>query len=383
MRTTGHNEETAVAGEKVRAFIPLPLPPKDPPIHIEGELAAALRRAEQSLARLELAGEMIPSKEWFLYAFVRKEAVLSSQIEGTQATLMDLLNFEAGGSLLGADETDILEVCNYLDALKYARAEIAKATGLPVSMRLLNETHKRLLKGVRGRSKQPGEIRRSQNWIGGNRPGNAAFVPPPPHQLAGLLSNLENYIHKEDALPPLVRAGLIHVQFETIHPYLDGNGRIGRLLITLLLEEWKLLSEPLLYLSLYFKRNQRDYYDQLNRVRTQGDWESWLGYFLTGIAEIADEAVDTSRELFAVVSRDRAKLLKAKDSSVMSIRLFEELPRRPVVTMPAVVRALQTTKPTAAKAIKVLENIDILIEETGRGRDRTWRYKHYLDRLGQ
>jgi Fic family protein len=248
-------------------------------------------------------------------------------------------------------------------------------------MRLLNETHYRLMRGMRGAEKQPGEIRRSQNWIGGNRPGNAVYVPPPPHEVPRLLGDLEKFLHAEHSLPWLVCAGLVHVQFETIHPYLDGNGRLGRLLVTLLLEEWKLLSRPLLYLSLFFKRRRGDYYRALNRVRTEGDWEGWTAFFLEGVATIAEEAVQSARELFALVSRDRARVLVAGKASVVALRLFEELPRHPVLTITGVVKLLDTTKPTAAKAIALLEEVGVLTETTGRRRDRTFSYLKYLDRL--
>ncbi len=319
-RTTGRYERTNVGGEEVAAFVPHALPPTAPKIVLGGGLTERIRAAEQALVRLELAGEMVPSLDWFIYAFVRKEAVLSSQIEGTQATLFDLLTFEAqegDGEGTGArgrhsrsPNADVEEVCNYLDALVFARAQLADPKGLPLSMRLLSETHKRLMRGVRGAAKRPGEVRSSQNWIGGSRPGNAAYVPPPPHALGKVLGAFEKYLHGRDALPPLVRAGLLHVQFETIHPYLDGNGRIGRLLVTLLLEEWKLLTKPLLYLSLFFKRHREEYYRRLNAVRVEGDWEGWLDFFLDGVATIADEAVASARELFGLVATDRARVLE-------------------------------------------------------------------------
>ncbi|MFT6395723.1 MAG: Fic family protein [Bradymonadia bacterium] len=229
-RETGQYEDTPAGGETVRAFVPHALPPERPALAIEGNLAERVGVAEQALTRLELAGEMVPSLDWFVYAFVRKEAVISSQIEGTQATLIDLLSYEAESDP-PTPSGDIEEVCNYLDALTFARAQLADPTGLPLSVRLLNETHRVLLRGARGETKMPGEVRRSQNWVGGSRPGNAAYVPPPPHLLPELLSDFERYIHGADGLPPLVKAGLLHVQFETIHPYLDGNGRIGRLLV--------------------------------------------------------------------------------------------------------------------------------------------------------
>lgn len=379
-RKTGIYERTTVGGEEVAAFIPAALPPTRPKLAIEGALDERLRAAEQALVRLELAGEMVPSLDWFIYAFVRKEAVVSSQIEGTQATLVDLLTFEAESDE-GPSSADVEEVCNYLDALNFARAQLADASGLPLSMRLLNETHARLMQGVRGADKQPGEVRRTQNWIGGSRPGNAAFVPPPPHALGELLSAFEKYIHGEDDLPPLVRAGLLHVQFETIHPYLDGNGRIGRLLVTLLLEHWKLLTKPLLYLSLFFKRHRSDYYDRLGAVRTSGDWEGWTDFFLDGVATIAAEAVTSARELFTLVTDDRSRALDHAGTSVAAVRLFELLPRHPVVSVGFAIKQLGVSKPTAGRAVEALEKAGVLVEITGKKRDRSWVYQRYLDKL--
>jgi len=380
MQPTGETLKTTVAGEAIATFVPYPLPPRNPALNVDGELAAPLRRAEQAIARLEVAGEMVPSIDWFVYAFVRKEAVISSQIEGTQATLIDLFEYEAEQTTRMAGN-DVHEVCNYLDAIKFARGQIKSARGLPLSIRLLNEAHLRLMRGVRGANKQPGEIRRSQNWIGGTRPGNAVFVPPPPEKLTALLADLEKYLHAKDGLPPLVRIGLAHVQFETIHPYLDGNGRIGRLLITLLLEHWKLLSAPLLYLSLYFKRHRADYYRLLGEVRKTGDWEAWIRFFLEGVATIADEAVIAAREVFALVSTDRQRLIAAPGASIMAIRLMDQLPIHPVVTIPTVVKLLETTKPTAGKAVQLLEKLGVLSETTGKQRDRTFAYARYLEKL--
>ena len=382
-REAGRYERTAVAGETVSAFIPDPLPPTSPPLSLDAGTRGLLQSAEQKLGRLGLSGGMVPSIEWFMYAFVRKEAVVSSQIEGTQATLVDLLAFEASaeGAASTAPTEDVQEVCNYIDALAYARRQLQSPKGLPLSMRLLNEAHRRLMKGGRGARRQPGELRRTQNWIGGTRPGNAAFVPPPPNELGRLLSDLEKYIHRDDELPPLVRAALVHVQFETIHPYLDGNGRIGRLLITLLLEQWKRLSQPLLYLSLFFKQHRAEYYRLLNAVRVEGAWEAWVAFFLEGVSTIADEAATTARDLFVLVNKDRARVLGARNSSVTAARLLELLPRHPMVTIPAIVRLLKTSKPTAAKAVSVLERLGILKETTGRRRDRTYGYSAYMERL--
>jgi Fic family protein len=380
-RSTGRYERSRVGDEEVAAFIPEPLPPHDPPLDLDDELAALARHAEAALSRLELAGAMLPSVSWFLYSFVRKEAVISSQIEGTQATLMDLFAFEAVGQFESADKADLRQICNYLDALIFARKQLHRPKGLPLSVRLLNETHRRLMKGVRGAERRPGEIRLSQNWIGGTRPGNAAYVPPPPHAVGDLLGQLEKYIHGENELPPLVRAGLVHVQFETIHPYLDGNGRIGRLLIALLLEHWKLLSQPLLYLSLFFKQHSAEYYGRLDAVRTEGDFEGWLKFFLEGVAVIADEAVAAARDLFAIVSVDRTRVLAEPTTSVMAVRLFELLPEHPILSVASAVGLLDTTKPTAAKAVSTLVDAGVLVETTGRRRDRTFGYAAYLDRL--
>lgn len=380
MRTTGRNLVRTIGGEEVATFVPYPLPPREPPLELDAKRSGLLARAEHALARLEVAGEMVPSLDWFIYAFVRKEAVVSSQIEGNQATLVDLLEYEAE-----ADERqpveDVREVCNYLDAVKYVRAQLASPKGLPLSMRLLHEAHRRLMRGVRGRSKQPGEVRRSQNWIGGTRPGNALFVPPPPEEVPALLGDLEKYLHTEDTLPPLVRIGIAHVQFETIHPYLDGNGRIGRLLITLLIEHWKLLSAPLLYLSLFFKRHRVEYYRLLGEVRRSGDWEGWTDFFLEGVATIADEAVAAARDVFALVSADRQRVLAASGASVIAVRLLEQLPVHPVVTIPGIVELLSTTKPTAGKAVQLLEGLGVLVETTDKKRDRTFAYRKYLDKL--
>jgi Fic family protein len=358
MRATGQTLKRIVAGEEIATFVPYALPPRNPGLNVDGELAAPVRRAEQALARLEVAGEMVPSLDWFIYAFVRKEAVLSSQIEGNQATLMDLFQYEAEPTARVAGD-DVHEVCNYLDAIKYARVQIKSARGLPLSIRLLNEAHRRL----------------------GTRPGNAVFVPAPPEELTALLADLEKYLHTKNGLPPLVRIGLAHVQFETIHPYLDGNGRIGRLLITLLLEHWKLLSAPLLYLSLFFKRHRAEYYRLLGEVRRSGDWEAWIGFFLEGVATIADEAVIAAREVFALVSEDRQRLMAAPGASVMAIRLMDRLPIHPIVTIPTVVKLLKITKPTAGKAVQLLENLGMLTETTGKRRDRTFAYTGYLEKL--
>jgi Fic family protein len=378
-RDAGKYVSSTVAGEAVEAYVPNPLPPSNPPLKLDGDVQELCQQAEGALSRLEVAAEMVPSVDWFIYAFVRKEAVLSSQIEGTQATLVNLLEFEAETDT--DMDADVEEVCNYLEALNFARDQLGRNDGLPISMRLLNETHARLMQGVRGANKRPGEIRTSQNWVGGKRAGNALYVPPPPHLLRDLLSDLEHYIHDDDQLPPLVRIGLVHVQFESLHPYLDGNGRIGRLLIALLLEDWNLLTQPVLYLSLYLKQHRQTYYRLLDHVRETGDWEAWLEFFLEGLEQVAGEAASTSRALFDIVSEHRRKVLAMDSATLMSVRLFEELPQHPVVTVTSVVDLLETTRPTAGKAISVLEDTGVLVEVTGRERDRRYHYKAYMDRL--
>jgi len=379
-RTTGTYETTSVAGENVEAFVPHALPPGKPPLQIDAATQNLLQTAQQGLAQLDLAGRMVPSLGWLTHAFVRKEAVISSQIEGTQASLTDLLTSEITGRS-DAPPEDVEEICNYLDALRYARKQLASSRGLPLSMRLLNGAHKHLLAGTRGKHKQPGKVRRSQNWIGGTRPGNARFVPPPPHRLPELLTDLEKYLHDNDKLPPLVRAGLLHAQFETIHPYLDGNGRVGRLLIALCLEDWQLLNAPLLYLSLFFKRHQQEYYDRLGAIRTHGDWEGWIAYFLEAVGNIATEAVELIRQLFDLVDRDRKRVVATSSATAVSLRLFEALPRHPIVSVNATTELCATTKPTASKAIGILVDQEILIETSGKSRDRIFCYRNYLDLL--
>jgi len=307
-----------------------------------------------------------------LYFFVRKEAVLSSQIEGTQSSLSDLLLFESE-QVPGVPMEDVREVSTYVAALE---AGLARLPDLPLSTRLLCEVHAVLLSHGRGSTSLPGSIRRSQNWIGGTRPGNAHFVPPPPHLLGDCLTELERTI-----LPPLVRAGLAHVQFETIHPFLDGNGRIGRLLITLLVEQWGLLSSPLLYISLGFKRHQREYYERLSLVRTHGDWEGWTEFFLRCVIESADDGVTTAQRLFQIVGEDRQKAVQHRSATVSSLRLFEFLLQHPVVTLARAGELLAATKPTTQKAIDSLCAAGVLHEVTGKKRDRVYAWRPYIDVL--
>lgn len=380
-RETGVYHSFTVGGEKVRAFVPYPLPPKSPGLKVDGDLAEMHSQATAAISRLKIASAMVPSPAWFLYGFVRKEAVVSSQIEGTQSTLEDVIAFELNRQT--GDIADVEEVCNYVDALNYARTELARADGLPLSTRLLCEVHKRLMKGVRGQEKQPGRIRTSQNWIGGTRPGNANFVPPPPDSVPGLLAALDKWIHSNDSLPPMVKAGLAHVQFETIHPFLDGNGRLGRLLITLLTEHWALLEGPFLYVSLGFKRHRHEYYRCLDEVRTRGDWEGWTKFFLKCVMESADDGANAAQRLFRLVNDDRRTLTNLDSVNVSAIRLFEQLPEHPMITAAKALEMTASTKPTTNKAIESLVKAGILAEITGKQRDRIYVYRKYLDVLAE
>ncbi len=377
-RISGTYHITKWGEEEVSAFIPSPLPPNSP-LSLDAETRTALSEAMAALGKLAVAADMVPNADWFLYGFVRKEALITSQIEGTLATLQDVLAFEAGEQAQRPD--DVREVCNYVDALTYARKELARPNGLPLATRLLCEAHKRLMKGARGSEKQAGQIRRSQNWIGGSRPGNARFVPPPPEALPDALSALEKWIHGQDRLPPLVRVGLVHAQFETIHPFLDGNGRIGRLLIALLVEHWGLLKAPLIYLSVAFKRHRQDYYARLNAVRVDGDWEGWTRFFLDCVTEAANDAVASAQELFATTTADRSKVAAHEKTTVAAIRLVDSLPSNPIVTAALVIKLLKVSKPTAIRTIEFLQDAGILRETTGKRRDRVYAYHRYLQVL--
>ncbi len=378
-RQTGRYRITTTLGEQVRAFAPYPLPPADPPLAMDAAATKLHADALAALSRLAVAGAMVPDTDWFLYGFVRKEAVITSQIEGTQATLPDLVTYEATDRAERPE--DVEEVCNYVDALARARRQLADPNGVPLSGRLLRDAHRILMSGARGADKLPGELRRSQNWIGGSRPGNARFVPPPPEEVPDALSTLERWWHAECDLPPLVRAGLAHVQFETIHPFLDGNGRIGRLLIALLIEHWRLLDQPLLYLSVAFRRAQPEYYARLGAVRTDGDWEGWNRFFLECVREAADDGVRVARELHAIVGRDRRRMMGHSRSTVAAIRLLDRLPSNPVMTVPRAAEMLGLTAPPARKAIELLESLGVLREISGKRRGRAFAYREYLEAL--
>jgi Fic family protein len=380
MRSTGDYIISTTLGEPVRAFVPHSLPPKNPVLAVES-LAALNHKAELALARLSGVSGLVPSMDWLLYSAIRKEALLTSQIEGTQATLTDLFDDEAGFAVSNTD--DVEEVTNYLCAFRLVQDNLRAADGLPISVRLLCNAHQLLLDGARGTGKQPGELRRSQNWIGGTRPGNAAFVPPPAERVADLLADVERFTHatSSDGLPPLIKIALVHAQFETIHPFLDGNGRIGRLLIAALMEHWGLLPEPLLYLSGYLKQHQGEYYRRLSSIRSEGDWEGWVSFFLEAVAMAATDAERSIVAIASLVAADRRRLLGATKVGPASYRLFELLPMMPRFSIEQVRQKLNTTFPTATAAVKVLEELGIVVEFTGLKKNRSYSYQSYIDLL--
>jgi Fic family protein len=380
-RTTGTYEVSTTLGESVRAFVPYALPPTAPALS-SSMFADHIRRAELALARLSGVSGLVPSVDWLLYSAIRKEALLTSQMEGTQATLTDLFDEEAGFKVSNTD--DVEEVTNYLRAFRWVQAQLRDPTGLPISVRLLCDAHRRLLDGARGAGKQLGELRRSQNWIGGTRPGNALFVPPPPEHVAQLLADMERFIHDTATdLPALVKVALIHAQFETIHPFLDGNGRIGRLLITALFEYWGVLAEPLLYVSAYLKQHQAEYDRRLSAIRTDGDWESWVTFFLEGVASAAGDAEKTIIEVASLLAADRQRLLQSRKAGQTSYRLFEMLPVMPRFTIEHARQQLGTSFPTATAAVKVLVDLGIAVEMTGQKKNRSFSYQAYVEVLSR
>jgi len=377
---TGRYEVTSVGGESVRAFVPAPLPPS-PPLALDGSLQRALEDAVLAVGRLDGVSYLLPDKALFLYAYVRKEAVLSSQIEGTQSSLSDLLLFELDESP-GVPPDDVVEVSNYVAALDHGLGRLRE--GFPLSNRLIREIHSVLLSRGRGSGKNPGDFRRSQNWIGGTRPGNAAFVPPPHTAVADCMGALEKFLHaEEDGLPALVRAALAHVQFETIHPFLDGNGRVGRLLITFQLCHADLLREPLLYLSLYFKQNRVAYYELLDRVRREGDWEAWLEFFLDGVRETAEGAVSTARRLADLFHDDRARIEPTGRRAGSALRVHEALKARPIMPLRGIREATGLSFPAASSAMALLVELGIARELTGKRRNRLFVYDGYLSTLSE
>lgn len=377
---TGRYETISTGGDQVRAFIPAPLPPQ-PSLSIEGPLQQGFESAVLGLGRLDGVSTLLSDKSLFLHAYVRKEAVLSSQIEGTQSSLSDLLLFELDEAP-GVPFDDVVDVSNYVAALEHGLARLRQ--GFPLSNRLIREIHAVLLSRGRGSGKDPGEFRRSQNWLGGAHPGNAAFVPPPHTAVPDAMSALESFLHDEkDGLPVLTRAGLAHVQFETIHPFLDGNGRVGRLIITLLLCHAGVLREPLLYLSLYLKQNRGRYYELLDLVRGAGDWEAWLAFFFEGVQLTAQGAVATAQRLEAMFRADRTRIEGAGRRAGSALRVHEALKARPLLSMPAVSRSTGLSFPAASSGMDLLAGLAIARELTGRRRNRLFVYDRYLSILSE
>jgi Fic family protein len=371
---TGRYETTTVGGESVKAFIPRPLPP-DPPLDLKN-LHVALEQALLALGRLDSLTAIVPDSSLILYSFIRKEAVLSSQIEGTQSSLSDLLLFELHEAP-GVPVNDVVEVSNYVASLDHGLKRLRE--DFPLSNRLLREIHGVLLSRGRGSHKDPGNFRRSQNWIGGTRPGNAKFVPPPPQAVPDCMKDLELFLHDEkEPMPVLVKAGLAHVQFETIHPFLDGNGRLGRLLITFLLCNAGILREPLLYLSLYFKQSREDYYQYLDGVRTAGDWEAWLGYYLQGVRQTADNAVATAQRLIELFREDREKIQREGRAAGSALRVHGAMQERPLLTMPEAQAKTSLSFPAVSAGMKLMARLGIVKETTGKRRDRVFAYSKYL-----
>lgn len=367
-----------VGGERVQAFVPMPLPPA-PPLALEGALQQALEQALIGLGRLDGVSALLPDTALFLYTYVRKEAVLSSQIEGTQSSLSDLLLFELDEAP-GVPLDDVVEVSNYVAALNHGLSRLRG--GFPLSNRLIREIHGVLLSRGRGSGKDPGEFRRSQNWIGGTRPGNAAFVPPPPQLVPDGMGALEQFMHASD-LPVVVRAGLAHVQFETIHPFLDGNGRVGRLLITFLLCHAGVLREPLLYLSLYLKQNRARYYELLDAVRRDGDWEAWLAFFLEGVRQTAEGAVTTAQRLSDLFRASHAQIVPKGRRAGSALRVHDALKARPVTPMQEVCKITGLSFPAASTAMDLLVELGIARELTGKRRNRVFAYNRYLAILNE
>jgi Fic family protein len=354
-----------------KAFIPALLPP-DPSIAWDEELQDLLSRADRALGRLDGVAAVLPNPDLFVAMYVRKEAVLSSQIEGTRATLLDILDYETTGALV----KDVDEVVNYIRAMNKG---LERLTTLPLSLRLIREIHAELLKGVRGEHRAPGEFRTTQNWIGppGSTINTATYVPPPPHEMQAALGDLEKYIHKTDKVPALIKNALIHGHFESIHPFLDGNGRVGRLLITFILVHDNILKRPLLYLSYYFKRNRGEYYDRLNNIRNKGDWEGWIKFFLKGVYEVSNQAAETAQRIIALQEQDRARLADIPNG----LKLIDQLFLNPLITINEIRRLTGISHATAGRLVKQMIQLDILAEITGYVRNRKFMYKDYFSIL--
>lgn len=378
---TGNYEISKFGDEQVRAFVPNPLPP-EPNVSLEGDLLEIHDKANRALGRLDGVSSILPDKMLFLYFYVRKEAVFSSQIEGTQSSLSDLLQYERAEAP-GVPEDDVAEVSRYVSALYHGLKRL-RDDDFPVSNRLMREVHEILLKTGRGSDKLPGEFRVSQNWIGGSRPGNAFYVPPPHTHVQDCMADLERFLHaRGDGLPTLIRIGLAHVQLETIHPFLDGNGRVGRLLITLLLCDSGILRDPLLYLSLYLKQNRSQYYDLLNEVRLTGDWEAWLAFFLEGVRMTAEEAVSTALRLRAMIERDQGKIAKSGRRASSALRVYQAFVKHPVHSISSISETTGLSFSAASAGVRLLEEIGMVREITRKLRNRIYIYDEYMSVLNE
>ena len=371
---------SSMSGERVQAFIPAPLPPDVRTLDL-ASLQGILAEANQAVGRLDGMTSAFPDLNLFLYSYVRKEAVLSSQIEGTQSSLSDLLLYE-NSEIPGVPLDDVQEVSNYVAALNHGLKRLRG--GFPLSLRLIREIHEVLLAKGRGSHAQPGEFRKSQNWIGGSRPGNAAYVPPPPEYVMDCLGDLESFLHEaENSIPLLIRAGLVHAQFETIHPFLDGNGRVGRLLITFMLTEKQMLHEPVLYLSLFFKKHRRLYYERLNGTRKDNGWKEWLDFFLQGVRDTANQAVQTAIEIDRLFRADKEKIDKFGRSAPSALLVYQLAQASPIISIKHASRGSKLSFPTASAAIQRLTDAGILEESSGKRRDRLFLYAKYLDVLNR
>jgi Fic family protein len=369
---------STVSGERVRAFVPAPLPPGTRALDL-ASLQTILAEANQAIGRLDGLTSALPDLKLFLYSYVRKEAVLSSQIEGTQSSLSDLLLYE-NAETPGVPLDDVQEVSNYVAALNHGVKRLRG--GFLLSLRLIREIHEVLLSKGRGSHAQPGEFRRSQNWIGGTRPGNAAYVPPPPEYVLACMGQLESFLHlEENSLPLLVRAGLVHAQFETIHPFLDGNGRIGRLLTTFMLCAKEVLREPILYLSLFFKKHRRLYYDRLNGTRENEGWTAWMDFFLQGVRDTANQAARTATNIDKLFRTDKEKIEHFGRGAASGMLIYRHAQVNPLFSIKSAAREMKVSFPTASAAVARMLEVGILRESSGKRRDRLFLYSKYLDVL--
>jgi Fic family protein len=378
---TGRYVESTTAGETVRAFVPEPLPPR-PEVHLTLEDTDLLERANRAVGRLDGLTALIPDTSLFIYFYLRKEAVLSSQIEGTQSSLSDLLIYESD-EIPGVPLDEVQEVSNYVAAMNHGLDRLRKEQ-FPLSLRLIKEIHGILLRSGRGSDKTPGEFRRSQNWIGGSRPGDAYYVPPPPHEVVRCMGDLENFIQDRPArTPTLLKAALAHAQFETIHPFLDGNGRVGRLLITFLLCAEEVMGEPILYLSLYFKRHRQEYYDRLQHTRTEGAWDAWLRFFLRGVTETAGQAVSAARNILDLFAADRARLQELGQKANSALRLHEVMQRHPIFSISQAAERAGLSQPTVTARLEAMMEMGMVRELTGRTSWRLYAYSPFVALLNE